>query len=233
MKTIFILLLGILSARISHAHTCSPQKVKCPIDNASVEFCVTMSMTTFGGYYDFQKIGAIGSYYEELINSCPKCHYAGYISDFDTSFSKAKRMEIESFLSQYQKLKMDDAMECMVAAEIKEFLGASNDAISDCYLIGSYLLRSDSTKRELRVVFQSKTKDYLLAALDSKEYTDPPLLASIRYLIAEMYRRIGDFETAIEYYDQAIADANKKDWVLEVATKQKELAIRRDDSNDL
>ena len=48
-----------------------------------------------------------------------------------------------------------------------------------------------------------------------------------------MYQRIGDFETAIEYYDQAIADANKKDWVLEVATKQKELAIRRDDSNDL
>ena len=48
-----------------------------------------------------------------------------------------------------------------------------------------------------------------------------------------MYRRTSDFENAIIHFDLAISDENKKDWVEEVAIKQKELAIKADDDNSI
>lgn len=233
MKTILTFIGIITFANSIYGHTCSTKIVKCPIDNEKVEFCVTMSMTTFGTLYDFQKQGAIGNHYEELINACPKCQYSGYVSDFDTTFSEQKREEIKGFLSQYDNILIDDSKECLIAGELKEFLGETNDEISNCYLIGSYLLRTDSTKSDLRVDFQNKTKKYLILALEKNEYEDSSTNATINYLIGEMCRRTRYFEDAVTYYEKAINDPNKKDWVEEVAIKQKELAIKNDDNNEI
>ena len=65
------------------AHTCDPKEVECPIDGTTVVFCVTTSMTTSGSFYDFQKKGATGNHYKELINSCSNCHFSGFLSDFE------------------------------------------------------------------------------------------------------------------------------------------------------
>jgi len=59
------------------------------------------------------------------------------------------------------------------------------------------------------------------------------VIANINYLIAEMERRIGNFDEAIKYYDLAINDPNKKDWVESVAKEQKELALKKDDNNKI
>jgi hypothetical protein len=48
-----------------------------------------------------------------------------------------------------------------------------------------------------------------------------------------MERRIGNFDEAIKYYDLAINDPNKKDWVESVAKEQKELALKKDDNNKI
>ena len=48
-----------------------------------------------------------------------------------------------------------------------------------------------------------------------------------------MERRIGNFDEAVKYYDFAINDANKKEWVEAVAKEQKELAIKKDDNNKI
>ncbi|WP_197276078.1 DUF2225 domain-containing protein [Mangrovimonas sp. TPBH4] len=233
MKTILTFIGTILLANSIYGHTCSTKEVKCPIDKEKVEFCVTMSMTTFGTLYDFQKQGAIGNHYEELINACPKCHYSGYVSDFDTTFSKERQEEIKGFLSQYDDMLIDDSKECLIAGELKEFLEETNDEISNCYLIGSYLLRLDSTSIDLRIDFQNKTKKYLIQALEQNEYEDSSTIATINYLIGEMCRRTKHFQDAVTYYEKAINDINKKDWVEEVAIKQKELAIEKDDNNEI
>lgn len=215
------------------SHTCDPEKVKCPLDSTEVEFCVTMSMTTFGSYLDFQKQGAIGNHYEELINSCPKCHYAGFLSDFDTTFTAERSKEIRQFLAKFNNLTIDNALECQIAGELKELLHAENDDVSNCYLIGSYLIRSDSTQIDRRKDLQTKTKTYLLKAIEAGEYKDPGIMATINYLIAEMCRRTGEFEAAVTYFDKAIADPNKKDWIEEIAVQQKELALKRDSNNEI
>ncbi|MCO5250645.1 MAG: DUF2225 domain-containing protein [Candidatus Kapabacteria bacterium] len=228
--TAFIL---IVASNVLYGHTCSKMEVECPIDGTTVEFCVTMSMTTHGNYFDFQQQGAIGIHYEELINRCPKCNYSGNLQDFDTTFTKEEKNKLKQFLSKYDTLIIDDALECKLAGDIKEFLGMANDEISNCFLIGSYLLRKDSERIDFRKELQSMTKDFLIKALQNDEYKDSSIIASINYLIAEMYRRIGNFEQSIIYYDKALTDPNKQDWVQEVALKQKEMAIKKDDDNDI
>jgi uncharacterized protein YcaQ len=48
-----------------------------------------------------------------------------------------------------------------------------------------------------------------------------------------MERRTGNFDEALKYYDLAINDINKKDWVEEVAKEQRELAVKKDDNNKI
>lgn len=233
MKKLFILFGIYFWSLFADAHTCEPQKVKCPMDGTKVEFCVTRSMTVFGSFYDFQKKGAIGNYYEELINSCPKCHFSGYISDFKRKYSKEQKSKILELLKKYDNVKIDDAKECEIAGEIKELLGAPNDKIANCYLIGSYLVRYDTTRTAYRKLLQTKTLTYLKKAIKANEYKDPSVVATVYYLIGEMYRRTSDFKNAILYFELALSNKEKEDWLEKIANKQKELAVKKDDDNTI
>lgn len=227
-----LLLLLLFITNLISAHTCENETVHCPIDNAKVDFCVTMSMTTFGSLKDYQKQGAIGSYYEESINSCPKCHFSGYIDDFKKVLSEEDKTKIKQFLLQYKDVKMFDAMECKIAGDIKEFQLNPNKEIANCYLIGSYLSKNKDKFVDLRKELQIKTKSFLILALEKNEYEDKSI-ANIYYLIAEMDRRTGNFDEAIKYYDLAINDPNKQDWIDEVGKIQKDLALKKDENNKI
>lgn len=74
---------------------------------------------------------------------------------------------------------------------------------------------------------------FFAKAIEAREYGEKERYATINYLIGELFRRAGDFDSAIKFYDLAINDENKRDWVLEVATKQKELATKRDEDNTI
>ena len=135
----YIIFLTLFLTTNLFSHTCDSQKAKCPICKSKVEFCVTMSMTTTGSYRDFQKQGFVGIHYEELINHCEDCKFSGYKSDFDTSFSKERIIEIKEFLMKYDSLTVDNMTECEIAGDLGVFLKRDNAEISNYYLIGSYL----------------------------------------------------------------------------------------------
>ncbi len=231
MKTILSLFLSLLFLPTIYGHTCSKEVAKCPIDKEKVEFCVTMSMTTWGGFLDFEKQGALGSHYRELINTCPVCHYSGYRSDFDTSFSKERRLEIKSFLSQYDSLSIGEAQQCLIAGDLKLFLQEPHKKAANCYLIGSYLLRYDRAQNNLRLRFQTKSKNNFIRAIEQLEYEDSSSIATIHYLIGELCRRTASFEEAVLYFEKALTNPHQADWLQEVAIKQKELAIEEDANN--
>jgi len=232
-KIILISIILLMGQNFANAYTCENETVKCPIDGKNVIFCVTMSMTTFGSFKDFQKQGAIGEHYEELINTCPKCHFSGYINDFKEKISEEEKIKITEYLTKFNKTAIDDARQCLIAAEIKEIQKKEKKEIAFCYVIGSYLLRENDKEVEFRKELQSKAKYNLIAALDKNEYEDKSVISNINYLIAEMDRRIGNFDEAIKFYDLAINDSNKKDWVEAVAKEQKELAIKKDENNKI
>lgn len=233
MKKYILLLSFIVTLCTSvYSHTGYPDTVICPICNDTVVFHLTMSMTSFDGYLDFQKRGAIGYYYEEMINSCHSCYFSGYVSDFDTTYSKSYIDSIKTVTSKHKGKTIDNPLECEIAAEIKTLTDSSFDHISNIYLIASYFLRTDSLQIERRKELQLKTVKYLEKALANDEYAKD-LIATINYLIGEMYRRTSNFDKAIYHYDLAIKDKKRQDWVKDIAIKQKELAIKEDDNNDI
>jgi hypothetical protein len=205
----------------------------CPIDGEKFTIMVTMSYTTFSTLRDFQQQGAIGDLYESMINSCPKCHYSGYEDDLDTVFTESIREDILKILVPYRKLKMDDVIECEIAARIHLYFKDKNSIIGNIYLVGSYLAKTSKKKAEKRKELQSLSISYLVKALDGKEYEEEDKYASMNYLVGELYRRTGDFDNAIKYFDTAIKDENKKEWVEKVAEEQKQLAINKDDNNKI
>lgn len=233
MKRNILIIIILLIQNLVNAHTCENETVKCPIDGKKVTFCVSMSMTTFGSYKDFQKKGAVGSHYEELINTCSKCHFSGYIDDFKVKLSNEEKNNINEYLVKFNGQKIGEAEQSLIAAGIKEIQKKTNKEIAFCYINGSYLLRESEKQNDLRKELQLKAKEHLILALANNEYEDNTVLANINYLIAEMNRRTSNFEEAIKYYDLAINDVNKQDWVEEVAKEQKELALKKDNNNKI
>lgn len=231
-KYLIIIGLFLTMNNIVFGHTGYTDTVVCPVCGDSVVFHLTASMSTFGSFLDFQKQGAIGYYYEEMINTCKKCYYSGYHSDFDTTFTVSKIDSIKLLTNKYKDKKLDDALECEIAADIQMTSNYKYDQVASVYLISSYFLRTDSTQIDRRKEIQAKTADFFTMALKNNEY-EQDVIATINYLIGEMYRRTGTFDKAIVYYDLAIKDKNKQDWVEDIAKQQKELATNKDENNEI
>lgn len=229
----FLALPAILFAQMVLAHTSYPDTVNCPIDGKEFVINVTMSYTTFGTYKDFQKHGAIGDLYESYVNSCPQCHYSGYQKDIDTTFSEATKQDILKILEPYKNVKMNDVIENEIAIQIHHYFKRGNDDIAWLYLVASYFLRNDTSMVEKRKELQRNSAEYLIKAIDNKEYKDKSTYASMQYLVGELYRRTGDFTLAVKYYDLALADKHQKDWLKKVAQEQKEMALKENDDNSI
>jgi len=227
-----VLFFAIITMQNVWASTIFSKDVKCPICENNFKITVLGSYTTFGAMKDFQRYGAIGPFYEVMINSCPKCHYSGFNRDFDKTFTEETKTEILQILEPYKKAKMNDVLESEIAAEIHIYLGEKNDRIANIYLVASYLLKYDTNQVEKRKELQKECITYLQKAIENQEYEETEI-ATIYYLIGELYRRIGEFDNAIKYFDMALNDENKADWLEEIATEQKEMAIAKDDKNDI
>ncbi len=227
------LVVGLLLSSLSYGHTIFPKKVKCPIDGKEFTIYVTGSYISSYTLHDFQKQGHIGNLYEIYVNSCPKCHYCGYRSDFDTTFSKITKHEILKILEPFKRSKMTDVLEHEIAIKIHQYFNRENDDIAKLYLVASYFLKGDSLQIPKRKELQLNCATYLQKAIEAKEYDEAGTYASMNYLIGEMYRRIGEFDKAIQYYDFALNDPNKKDWLIEVATEQTKLAIEKNEDNSI
>lgn len=231
-----LLYLGILLSNVSYGHTSYSKKITCPIDGETFKINVTGSYTTFGNLKDFQKQGAIGDLYESYINSCPKCHFSGYQSDFDSSYTDEAKLEILKILEPFKNSIITDVLEHEIAIKIYQYLNRGNDEIANLYLVASYIIKSeneDSMLKSKRVELQLNCVNYFIKAIEAQEYKEEKTLATIHYLIGELYRRTGNFEKAITYFDLALSNKMKADWLNDYATKQKELALKKDDNNSI
>lgn len=233
MKKTFLIVAFLLTSKLLFAHDCHPQIVKCPIDNVEVKFCVYGGSAAYGNYADFQTKEHVDDYYQELVKSCSKCKYSGFLSDFKIQYSDPEKTKIKTFLSKYKTLKIDDANQCQIAGELKQLRKESNDKIANYFLIGSYVLKLNPQRAAYRKELQNKARAFFIKAVANKEYPNAMELTSINYLIAEMYRRTADFKNAIKYYDLVIKSPQKSPWIEEMVVLQKELAVNKNDINTI
>lgn len=207
-------------------------KLKCPVDNHEFSVEAVVSMTTMGSYFDLQEKGAIGRYYDHLVYSCPVCHFSGAPEDFKKKLDASTKKRVLEELTPLLKGKtLDDVTECEYAAKIYQWQNRKKEEIANIYLIASYLLRNaEESQQERRRQVQRLARQYFLAALEEKEIPTKER-GVVSYLIGELYRRTGEFEEAIKWYDKALGE--KDNPVKGIIGVQKELATKRDANNKI
>ena len=230
-----LLILSFLISSYCFSHTGAWEEKKCPIDGEKVRSYQAMSYTTFGSTLDFQKQGAIGNLYESLIESCPVCHYSAFWSDFDEKIKKGQKDSILMILEAYKNDSINEAKECEIAARIYEYMGETNDVIGNAYLIGSYIMKRRDLKDDIeyRKLLQLKSAQFFLQAIVKEEYDEKETYATIYFLLGELYRRRGDFEDAIKYFDLASNQKKKHDWLDDLIKDQKQMAIDKNEDNTI
>ena len=223
----FLILCG---AMVGKANITKNDTVICPIDGEKIIFKITTGLNTWGSYTDMEKTGTMGDYYREIINTCPKCHFSGYIEDFRKVYKEEVLKYLKDFVANFKDRGMDEVSQCEMAGEILSVQKADNRDIAYAYLVGSYQLRMNDSLKEKRKDLQRKVIEYYDAAVQMKEY-DENEKASYLFLIGDMYRRVGDFEMALKYYDRASNEKKKHKWVKNALEQMRPLAEKKDDNN--
>jgi uncharacterized protein (DUF2225 family) len=221
--------------RVALAHTSQEVSLRCPIDGTSIKVHETMSMTTFGAFKDFQKKGAIGSYYEDQVAACPTCRFAGFAADFAAPVKPETVKWIKNDLRQKWAGRgtPTQAEENELAADRYTFETAKSETIGQLWLVASYLMRGATGQRaDQRKTYQRASARFFTSALAAGEVkadTRAPMI----YLVAELERRVGDHAQAIVHYDAALAEAVVADWLRPMVAEQRALAVKGDANNDI
>lgn len=225
-------LLVLLLAPSVHAHTSQEVSVKCPVCQQAFKTRITGSYTTFGQLRDFEKTGAVGTLYQETVACCPSCHYSWYSGSFEEKVTDdVKARVLKEIKPRYQGKTLTTPQVCAVAAEIGVWRKKKDLAVARLYLVGSYLLRHGDQAERKR--FQKLTAQFLEQGLARNE-ASPGEVAPVSYLIAEMYRRQGQFAAALPWYDKALqAPKPPEGEFLKVVQEQKKLAEAKDDNNKI
>ncbi|PSK89493.1 DUF2225 domain-containing protein [Taibaiella chishuiensis] len=228
----FLLTAGLLIPLLSYSHVAIVDSVKCPVDGYHFEIEETVSYTVFGTLADFQKVGGTGYMYELYVHACPRCHYSGSRGDMDTVLPAIAKRDLLKLLIPYRRQKMTPLKELEIAIGMHKYFKRSDDDIANLYLVASYLLKTDTQQTAKRKALQLACASYFIKALDNKAYS-VPRDAEINYLVGDLYRRVGDFDKAIVYYDRADACPEKPEELQQWLIQQRKLAMNKDDDNSI
>ncbi|MFN5886753.1 MAG: DUF2225 domain-containing protein [Flavobacteriales bacterium] len=231
VKTQWLVVLFIFSTQLAVAYTSYPVDVHCPIDSTEFTIFETRSYYLRGYLKDFQMVGAVGGYYRNVVHSCPKCHYSGYKSDFDTTFSEQERSTLLKILEPYKHYEMTEIQENEVAIAIKNHGKVKHSEIASLYLNSSYLIKEFPWRVRQRKSLQRNAIKYIRLAMQEKEYTEPKQYANMTYLMGELYRRLGHFKEALSCFDLARMYPNQALGMTDWIKKQRKLAKHKNRSN--
>ena len=189
--------------------------------------------------------------YAECIHSCPRCHYSDYYWGF-SRYQDEDRNEIIKILEDYKSIEIDDIIENDIAMKIIKHRSNNQFQLGVLNLFNSYLL--DTTQLERKREYQRQAISHfesvdLKKKISSiKEFCklvdtqigypygvvfmkdgDKLIHSGILYLIGELYRRTGEFEKAITYFDKVLVEGD--DMIKVKAKLQRQKALEKNDIN--
>lgn len=227
--------LGVFLLHISNCFSQSvlPKNLKCPVDGTIFSVKMNGNFSTDSTLADLQKTGRITGMYENMIFGCPKCYYSGYEHDFALNFSGFAKKEIKKLVAPFKTEKLTDLLEVEIAAKVHAYFGHNNDNIAYIYLIGSYIAKNEPYTVEQRKRMQQLSIDSYLKAIEKEEYAQGKVKNNVFYLVGELYRRIGNFEKSLHYFNEAMQHMEPNDWIYERVQIQKKLSEAQNEDNSL
>jgi tetratricopeptide (TPR) repeat protein len=207
-----------------------------PIDGGPVDGWQVETFVTSGVDSDFCYLNASASCYQKLIATDPRSGYTGYAEDFLPNLkAPLPQAVIDNVKKKLPKMfnlaQLEPWDRYAIVAQIYIWRKMPAKDIGNAYLRATYTMRGlalgfDERKRE--IALRKLAIKYLLRAQDKAEV---PLaeIPQLKYLIGDLYRRNGEFKTAIRYFDDAAKIKNRPEWLDELLIRQKARAFAWDD----
>jgi uncharacterized protein (DUF2225 family) len=199
--------------------------VECPRCQLKFATTTVASFSVFGSHSDFCPVYGGEPPLFHAIFVCPRCRYAGHTSACVTRPDCATGEGGESTSAQ-ERLSVLERYR--LAIETAQESGQDDCVLAALYLRASWcarLLKKPGDERTL----QKKTLEHLQRAL-AEGLVAHDLIAPNTYLAGELYRRLGRFQEALEWFDR-VEDPGPG--LADLTARMKELALRQDASDQM
>ena len=204
-------------------------EIQCPVCNTEFTGYKFASTSIFGRYTDFREMHSGYDPREEMIATCPTCGFTDYSSNYDKhpAVTDDLREFIERELTPYVEERQPTSLKFEFLALLDEFRGKEVMVIADSYLRAAWASGNVDTETSYRRI----AIRFFKHAIEEGNLPSEEAL-TITYLIGELYRRVGNQEFAITWFNRAIRESEKSNdeqaqRIIEIAKQQ------RDDPKDM
>jgi uncharacterized protein (DUF2225 family) len=177
--------------------------LNCPNCNTDVKAQILTSTNYGQSTTDLHRLSGGMDPLEYLVHSCQSCGFTGGQHAFEGDVESEVSAEIARKIKPHVEdghLATDTRWE--FAALIAEWSGKSSPEIAQLYLNAAWTARG----QDREYFHRRKAADWFEAGLDAGEIQAKEQ-STIVYLIGELYRRVGDQDVALYWFDRAIAEA--------------------------
>ncbi len=199
----------------------------CPVCALSFRSQTVVSTEARGGKRtDFHECAIGMQPLPYLVHLCSQCGYAGLPVDFgiDVDISDPLRERVwEELAPVVNRETASGSTKYEHAAKVAEWQGSEPRYLADLYLRAAWCC-VDEGDTEAERYFRRKAAWLFIDALADVECLPVDERAVITYLVAELWRRIGDDIQAADWFDDVvkeITDPTGQSWILQAAHQQK------------
>lgn len=200
------------------------QTVTCPCCNEEVIITLLTSTNSFGKRTDFHSITGGFPPIPLQMNTCPTCGFSGSANDF---LNPKLSPELKEKIQTYIKPMLYDAplkagRRYELYAEIRKLEGDTELELANRYLVAAWAAVDEGTDDEK--AHRQKAIDYFRKALNKNQVPENSE-ANITYLVGELYRRIGDSDSARTWFNRVEVRAQSDEtWedIAKIAIQQRD-----------
>jgi uncharacterized protein len=202
------------------------EALTCPVCSATVER-VNITSSAVQDYEldtDFKVVKANFNVYPYVLATCPKCSFSTYSMQFHKELGAEARKAVQMALEK-DKQEFADAWTVPMSHTLKaavlthRALKSGEGTLYEIFVLGSYLAR-DAGEASAEREMQRRAVENLVQAIERDEGYQRP---KMRYMVAELQRRLGHFQEAMDWFAQARTGAEE---YLQKLISRQELATR-------
>ena len=201
--------------------------LSCPVCRTAFRSQAVLATNAFGGKRtDFHERAAGMQPLPYFVHMCPACGYAGVDRDFDADVDLLPETRERVWFELPASLKREGprgSLKYEHAAKVALWQGCEPRYLGDLYLRAAWCA-VDEQDHEAERFFRRHAAWHFAAALQQYDGVDRQERAVITYLVGELWRRIGDEQMALSWFDRVpleIIEPDAQGWVLDVTTQQR------------
>ena len=198
--------------------------LRCPIcDNEFTSTSVRDRRGKTSKRTDFQEYVAGGTVLPYTVHQCPRCGYAAMPEGFEGSADTMLQLRVwNELMPNLDDAKQPGSEKYEAAAKVALWRSEESRRVGDLWLCAAWCCVEERDTEAERYFRRHAARAYE-DALSTYDGVPREERAVFTYLIGELWRRIGDEQTAYAWFRRVpmeVTNAKEQRWVLDAATRQ-------------